>query len=224
MTTPTRERLIDEAMTLFGRQGYRATSVAQIEKAAGLTPGSGGLYHHFRSKEQLLEAGVERHLGRLRALGDIRRIFEGLADLRSELTVLGRFTLQVIDDEAQLLRIVAAESRGEIAAESRGGIAAESCGEIAAESARTGTGRLADTCAGLLDDSYRGLADWVARRAPGMSSAQAEALAVVALNVLMAHRTTPQFLGVRPLLVDDDALITEWVEMVAGRIETFARS
>ena len=70
----TRERLIDEAMRLFGEQGYRATSVAQIEEAAGLTPGSGGLYHHFRSKELLLEAGIERHANRLRALRDIRVI------------------------------------------------------------------------------------------------------------------------------------------------------
>lgn len=40
----TKERLVTEAMRLFGEQGYKATSVAQIEKAAGLTPGSGGLY------------------------------------------------------------------------------------------------------------------------------------------------------------------------------------
>ncbi|MGH9208726.1 MAG: TetR/AcrR family transcriptional regulator, partial [Acidimicrobiales bacterium] len=44
-TTPTRERLVTEAMRLFGEQGYKATSVAQIEAAAGLAPGSGALYH-----------------------------------------------------------------------------------------------------------------------------------------------------------------------------------
>jgi AcrR family transcriptional regulator len=47
-------------MDLFGRQGYRATTIAQIEQAAGLTPGSGGLYRHFRSKRDLLEAGLRR--------------------------------------------------------------------------------------------------------------------------------------------------------------------
>lgn len=48
----TKERLVTEAMRLFGEQGYKATSVAQIEKAAGLTPGSGGLYHHFKSRKR----------------------------------------------------------------------------------------------------------------------------------------------------------------------------
>lgn len=45
-------------MRLFGEQGYHATSVAQIEEAAGLSPGSGSLYKHFRSKQELLEAGM----------------------------------------------------------------------------------------------------------------------------------------------------------------------
>lgn len=45
-------------MRLFGEQGYAATSVAQIEKAAGLTPGAGGLYAHFPSKKAVLEAGL----------------------------------------------------------------------------------------------------------------------------------------------------------------------
>lgn len=46
-------------MRLFGEQGYAATSVAQIEAAAGLSPGAGGLYAHFRSKDALLRAGLE---------------------------------------------------------------------------------------------------------------------------------------------------------------------
>lgn len=54
-----RDRLLGEAMRLFGEQGYSATSVAQIEEAAGLRPGAGGLYAHYRSKEALLRAGLE---------------------------------------------------------------------------------------------------------------------------------------------------------------------
>lgn len=46
-------------MRLFGEQGYQATSVAQIEEAAGLSPGSGSLYKHFPSKRSLLEAGID---------------------------------------------------------------------------------------------------------------------------------------------------------------------
>ncbi|MBO0855367.1 MAG: TetR/AcrR family transcriptional regulator [Nocardia sp.] len=194
MTAPTRDRLIHEAMRLFGTQGYRATSVAQIEQAAGLTPGSGGLYHHFRSKESLLEAGIERQVDRLRALGDIRRIFEGLVDMRSELTVLARYTLQVIDEEAMLLRIVSSELRDR-------------------------PRRLADTLAELLDASYRGMANWIQRRVPHASRAEAEAIATAGLDALFAHRMFPLFLDVRPLGIGDEPLVDEWVNMVAGRIE-----
>lgn len=46
-------------MRLFGEQGYKETTIAQIEAAAGLSPGSGSLYKHFSSKEALLAEGVE---------------------------------------------------------------------------------------------------------------------------------------------------------------------
>jgi AcrR family transcriptional regulator len=46
-------------MRLFGERGYKETTVAQIEAAVGLSPGSGSLYKHFSSKEALLAAGVE---------------------------------------------------------------------------------------------------------------------------------------------------------------------
>ena len=58
----TRDRLVAEAMRLFGEQGYAATSIVQIEAAAGLAAGSGGLYKHFSSKRALLEAGVRARI------------------------------------------------------------------------------------------------------------------------------------------------------------------
>lgn len=57
--TNTRTRLIEAALRLFGEQGYAATSVAQLEQAAGMSPGAGGLYSHFRSKDALLRAALE---------------------------------------------------------------------------------------------------------------------------------------------------------------------
>ena len=47
-------------MRLFAQQGYAATSVGEIQVAAGLTHGSGALYKHFPSKQTLLEAGIAR--------------------------------------------------------------------------------------------------------------------------------------------------------------------
>ena len=59
------DRIVNEAMRLFSQHGYAAAGIAKIEAAAGLTPGAGGLYHHFDSKEAVLAAGIERQLARL---------------------------------------------------------------------------------------------------------------------------------------------------------------
>src|SRR4051812_33208676 len=105
MSMSTRDRILDAAMELFGRNGFKGTSITAIESAVGLTPGAGGIYRHFPSKQALLEAGIERHLGRLSALRDIRTILGDLGDLRIELTLLARYALAELDREADLLRI-----------------------------------------------------------------------------------------------------------------------
>ena len=47
-----RARVLDAAVDLFARQGYDATSVAEVVAQAGVA--KGGFYHHFASKEALL--------------------------------------------------------------------------------------------------------------------------------------------------------------------------
>ena len=47
-----RTRVLEAAVDLFARQGYDATSVAEVIAAAGVA--KGGFYHHFASKEALL--------------------------------------------------------------------------------------------------------------------------------------------------------------------------
>ena len=64
MTRSTRQRIVAEALRLFAERGYAATSVAEIEAASGLSPGAGGLYRHFRSKEEVLGAAVRGHITR----------------------------------------------------------------------------------------------------------------------------------------------------------------
>lgn len=56
-TVSTRERLLQAAMELFTTKGYEATSVAEILERAGVN--SGSLYYLFKSKEELLLAGLE---------------------------------------------------------------------------------------------------------------------------------------------------------------------
>jgi AcrR family transcriptional regulator len=111
MSSTTRERIVDEAMALFSQNGYAATSIAKIEAAAGLTPGAGGIYHHFASKEAVLAAGIERQLGRLGALREIRDVLGSLGDLKAELTLTARYVLAELDSESELLRILASDAR-----------------------------------------------------------------------------------------------------------------
>ena len=67
---PTRERILDAALELFATQGFDATSTAQIERAAGLSPRSGALYKHFRSKDELLEVALAQRMQEITALPD----------------------------------------------------------------------------------------------------------------------------------------------------------
>lgn len=53
-----RERLLDEALLLFAKKGFEATSVREIVDAADVTRPT--LYYHFRSKEGLYLELVER--------------------------------------------------------------------------------------------------------------------------------------------------------------------
>jgi AcrR family transcriptional regulator len=52
-----RERILDAAMLVFRRHGFRRSSIEQTAEAAGLTRQA--LYHHFESKEALFRAVIE---------------------------------------------------------------------------------------------------------------------------------------------------------------------
>lgn len=191
---PTRERLVSEAMRLFGEQGYHATSVVQIEAAAGLAPGSGALYHHFKSKEALLEAGIDRQLDRRQAMRDIRALFAGLGDLQSELTMLGRYVLAVLDEETQLL-------------------------QIASRLPADRSTRLNNAYAALFDGLRAELADWVKGWVPHISKQDAEAIGAVAVNALLGKRATSTLFHAPEKEIPDEQYIAQWTAMLASRIE-----
>jgi AcrR family transcriptional regulator len=60
----TRERILDAALDLFAEEGFQGTTITEVERRVGLTPGTGSFYRHFRSKEELLRAAVEREVDR----------------------------------------------------------------------------------------------------------------------------------------------------------------
>ncbi len=53
----TRSRILKAAVRLFARQGYHKTTIADLAQAIQLT--SGAIFHHFASKEMLLETVVD---------------------------------------------------------------------------------------------------------------------------------------------------------------------
>jgi AcrR family transcriptional regulator len=66
MASGTRERIMDVALQLFVERGVAATPVTAIEAAAGLSAGSGSFYRHFKDKQALLAAVVEREIALVR--------------------------------------------------------------------------------------------------------------------------------------------------------------
>jgi len=62
----TRQRILDEAATLFRRHGYRGVGIDRIMAAAGLT--RGGFYAHFSSKQELFAEVLDRESDFVRRL------------------------------------------------------------------------------------------------------------------------------------------------------------
>lgn len=196
MSAVTRDRIVDAAMSLFSRHGYNGTSIAKIEAAAGLTPGAGGLYHHFSTKEAVLAAGIERHLARLDALRDLRRVLTppgdllGQLTLRAELTLTARYILAELDSESELLQILLSEVRHR-------------------------PQLLTTAVEQLISTSFTGFAAWIAERAERpMAAGEADALAAVGLGSLFSSRLLRDVVGVS-FGVDDETLVTTWVELMA---------
>jgi AcrR family transcriptional regulator len=107
MASP-RERIVTAAMRLFGERGYSGTTVAQIEAAAGLSPGAGGIYRHFPSKRAILEAGLAAQIAGqadLIAMIEEPGALESLP-LRDRLLIVAGAGLRRLEQEQDLNRLV----------------------------------------------------------------------------------------------------------------------
>jgi TetR/AcrR family transcriptional repressor of nem operon len=127
-TKSTRDHLIDVGLELMHRRGYNATGVAEILKEANVPKGS--FYHHFESKEDFAAAALEKYVARerkhaARVLGDVtlspmKRLKRYFADLVKTYgqsgsvpgCMLGRFSLDMASESAQLRKRVSASFEG----------------------------------------------------------------------------------------------------------------
>lgn len=71
-----REQLIQAALELFAQRGYHATGIDAISEKASVTKKT--LYHHFRSKEELILAALRHYDERFR--NDFMRSVEAKTD------------------------------------------------------------------------------------------------------------------------------------------------
>jgi TetR/AcrR family transcriptional repressor of nem operon len=83
-----RDQVLERAMETFWRQGYEATSTADLEQQMGLNRSS--LYAEFRSKHELYEAALDRYLDTVvpRFIGELSEPGAGVDAVE---TVLERF-------------------------------------------------------------------------------------------------------------------------------------
>lgn len=101
----SRDRLLDVALALFASRGYAGTSTAEIQKASGMSPGSGALYRHFRTKNDVLRSVLRRGLDRMRTSPAWERATTPPKRLDA-LTNVARATEQTIFENADLVRLM----------------------------------------------------------------------------------------------------------------------
>ena len=185
---PTRARILDAAVDLFGRQGFHRTSVGEIETAAGLVPRSGGLYKHFPSKAALLKAAIESRTG---AVAQVEAAVEAAAieDPRGHLRLLGRLALDEIGKDQAILRIVMREG--------------DNLPELRDDFHR----RIVSRGHAKLVEDLRATA-----LHRGVDPSDLDAIATVALGPIINYRVLETLFGRPPGDVDEDRFIEAWAD------------
>jgi AcrR family transcriptional regulator len=184
----TRQRIVEEATKLFGTNGFAGTSVAELEKAAGLKPGAGGLYAHFTSKEAVLAAVVD-HCVTVADSAYAMQAALPLDDLKSELTVLVRGSLLLFDATEDWIRLRAKE--GDTFPELFGG------------------------SSDLSTRAYRYLADWLASKVEAgvLAEHDTEAVADVLFGAIGNYWQQTKLFGRLPNDVGQDRFVAAWVDL-----------
>ncbi len=108
--TARKEQILDAALAVFVKLGYRKATMADVAQAAEIS--RQGIYLHFANKQQLLTAAVEHELER--SLGAAREALSTAGNLADRLTDaldewLGKGSGESADDVAILGRENAAE-------------------------------------------------------------------------------------------------------------------
>ena len=193
------DRILRAAMRLFAERGYERTSIADIQAAAGLAPGSGALYKHFPSKEAVLAAGMEEFMAMGERARELIRTVPGPAD--QALGVLGRAAMQMLHDDRDVLRIVYRELE-----------------QFPALRDQVRERRMQST--------YATIAGWLRERAARgeLQVEDPEATAAVLLGSLTSFKVFQALLGEPPAGLDDDRFIQAWLRVMLRGLGMDARA
>ncbi|OBA86547.1 TetR family transcriptional regulator [Mycobacteriaceae bacterium 1482268.1] len=194
MAASGRDRLLAEALKLFAARGYAATSVADIQQAAGLAPGSGALYKHFASKRALLEAAVAH---RIETIVAAREEYDADRPAGVE---------QAVRRAGQLIRSNLAESEDVLR------VMLREADELVDLNEKTWKV--------ITDNAYQRFTDELiaANRAGRVAVEDPEATAAVAISSLAYVATLRTLTGHTPGDVDDDRFFEAWVHQTVSTL------
>jgi len=96
-----RARILNSAAALFARKGVSATTVREIAEEVGIL--SGSLYHHFDSKEAIVDEVVSSYLEDLR--GRYKQVLAGDSDARTRLHDMIVASLEVVESHPHATEI-----------------------------------------------------------------------------------------------------------------------
>ncbi|MGZ6779183.1 MAG: TetR/AcrR family transcriptional regulator [Mycobacterium sp.] len=194
MAATGRDRLLAEALKLFAARGYAATSVADIQQAAGLAPGSGALYKHFSSKRALLEAAVAH---RIESIVAAREEYDAASPRGIEQAVrrAGQLIRDNLVQSEDLLRVMLREPD-----------------ELADLNEKTWKV--------ITDNAYQRFTDELiaANRAGRTNVDDPEATAAVAISSLTYAATLRALTGHNPGDVDDDRFFEAWIRQTVSTL------
>ncbi|WP_240108683.1 TetR/AcrR family transcriptional regulator [Escherichia coli] len=112
---PTRTRILNAAREIFSENGFHSASMKAICKSCAISPGT--LYHHFISKEALIQAIILQD--QERALARFREPIEGIHFVDYMVESIVSLTHEAFGQRALVVEIMAegmrdAQQKGEI--------------------------------------------------------------------------------------------------------------
>lgn len=182
-----RDRLLAEALRLFAAKGFAATSVADIQRASGLAPGSGALYKHFASKRELLEAAVAYRIDSIVAARE--QYDAGEPDsVEHAVRTAGQLIWTNLTDSEDLLKVMLREP--------------DELGDLDEKTWQV-----------ITDNAYQRFADELTalNRSGRTNIPDPEATAAVAIGALSYAATLRALTGRLPGNIDEDRYLEAWV-------------